>query len=453
MQKTPELSQAGKPITDQAVCAQIGISSGIIRYPRVKEFVGQFVDYAQQQQRQAMKREQALLKEVSDGVKDLKENKQPVTYSAISKKIGIDSSIWLPYAQVRAFVDQHLDSQYLRIKQERDRREEVLISRVEEALCQLETASIAVTIKSVANSLGVSSQSLKIYPRVKALIEQRRSRPYTGGGQPKRSEEQVFSEVQRTIALLTERNASVTYAAIIREMGGISIQALSTNPKVRMLVDEHLQLHHLYQLQQFARREEQLLCQVKDAITKLETQGKPFTQRDLCEMVGMSRSGLRKYPRVKALLEQKVTRYHVYQRRRVQLEEEELTQRVKEAIIDLSDRKEHITPDKVARKMKISTEVLTHSPQVVVLLEQCGYKKRKPRAERVEELLDLVRVRYQHMQGQWSTYNIFEIKPHSGCTLRCTQSLSRGENIDENKQSLRTSNNVRNVVSWRERKN
>ena len=66
-------------------------------------------------------------------------------------------------------------------------------------------------------------------------------------------------------------------------------------------------------------------------------------------------------------------------------------QRVKEAIIDLTDRGEHITPSKVARKVKISREVLMQYPQVVFLLEQGGYKKRKPRSEREEELLDLVR--------------------------------------------------------------
>jgi hypothetical protein len=71
------------------------------------------------------------------------------------------------------------------------------------------------------------------------------------------------------------------------------------------------------------------------AITESEAMGKPVTQSDLCEMVGKTRSALRRYPRVNALLEQKISRHHVYQRRRVQPAEEELVQRVKEAIIDL----------------------------------------------------------------------------------------------------------------------
>ncbi len=247
------------------------------------------------------------------------------------------------------------------------------------------------TFESVGRLIGVDPKTLKIHPRVNALIEQHKSPPRSRGGQARRSEEEVLSEVQRVIPLLTERNASVTYVAIAREMGGITAQTLRTYPKVRMLVDEHLQSHHLYQVQQFAFREEQLLCRMEVAITELETLGKPFTQRELCEKVGKSRSTLRQYPRVNALLEQKVTRYHVYQRRRGQPAEEDLVQRVKEAIIDLTDRGEHITPRKVARKVKIYRDVLMQYPQVVVLLEQGGYKKRKPRSEREEELLDLVR--------------------------------------------------------------
>jgi transcriptional regulator with XRE-family HTH domain len=207
----------------------------------------------------------------------------------------------------------------------------------------------------------------------------------------RRSEEEVFSDVQRVIPLLIEGGMSVNYKAIAREMGGITAQTLQTYPKVRMLVDEHLQSYHLYQLQQFALREEQLLRRMEAAIAELEVLGKPLTQSELCEMVGKSRSAIRQYPRVNALLEQKATLYHVYQRRRDQPEEEELVQRVKEAIIDLSDRRERIRPDKVARKVKISTEVLMQYPQVVVLLEQHGYQKRKRRSEREEELLNLVK--------------------------------------------------------------
>jgi len=174
-------------------------------------------------------------------------------------------------------------------------------------------------------------------------------------------------------------------------MGGISDQTLPTYPKVRRLVDEHLRSYHRYRLQEFALREEQLLRQMKAAITELEARGKPFTQNELCEMVGTSRSNLRKYPHVKALLKQKITLHHIYQRRRVQPAEEELVQRVKEAFIDLADHGEHITLVKVARKVKITEEVLLQYPQVLLFLEQHGSQKRKPRSERAEELLNLVK--------------------------------------------------------------
>jgi len=292
---------------------------------------------------------------------------------------------------VRAFVDQHLVSRYLHALKEREQREEVLIPRAEEAMNQLEAAGTSVTFQSVGKLLEVVPHTLKVSPRVNTLIAQRKSPLQTRSGQARRSEEEVVSAVQRIIPLLTERTKRVNYTAIAREMGDISDQTLRTYPKVRILVDEHLQSYQRYQLQQFALREEQLLRQVEASITALEARGKPFTQNDLCEMVGKSRSTLRWYPRVNTLLQQKLTRHHVYQRRRAQPTEEELMQRVKVALMDLSDHGEHITPGKIAQKVKISQEVLLQYPQVVMLLGQYGYQKRKPRSERVEELLNLVK--------------------------------------------------------------
>ena len=259
-QAVQELTQAGKPITHLAVSSLLGIPpSAIILYPRVKKFLGQFVDYALQQQLQTEELEQAFLEKVRTGVMDLIDHQLPVTYRAISQKIGISPSSWLAYSKVRAFVEQYLDSRYLRTLKEREQREEVLIPRVEEALSQLEASGKSVSFGSVGELLGVDPSMLKIYPQVNELIEQRKSPLRSRGGHARRSEEEVLSEVQSIIALLTERNASVNYEAIAREMGGISAQTLQTYPKVRMLVDEHLRSYHLYQLQQFALREEQLL--------------------------------------------------------------------------------------------------------------------------------------------------------------------------------------------------
>lgn len=391
-QAIQELSQSGKPITHQAVSSFLGITPwDIVLYPQVKKYIGQFVDYAQQQQRHARECEQALLEKVRAGVMDLGEHHQPVTYNAISKKIGINHATWWPYAQVRAFVEQHLDSRYLRTLKEREKREEVLISRLEGAFSQLETAGKPVSFSSIARLLEVSRRALMNYPRVQAFIEQRKGPPRARGGRARRSEEEVASDVQRHITFLTERNARVNYTTIAREMGGISAQTLGTYPKVRMLVDEYLLSDHLIQLHQFALREEQLLSMVEAAIREIEALGKPFSQRDLLEKVGQNRTTLRSYPRVNAFIEQKITRHHVYQQRRKEPEEEELLQRVREAIIDLAGCSEHVTLTKVARKVHYSPKVLMQYPQVALLVEQSRYKRRERRIEREKVMLNLIK--------------------------------------------------------------
>ena len=56
------------------------------------------------------------------------------------------------------------------------------------------------------------------YPRVQGFIVQRIGPPRVRGGQARRSEEEVMSDVQRTITLLIARNARVNYTSIAREI-------------------------------------------------------------------------------------------------------------------------------------------------------------------------------------------------------------------------------------------
>jgi TniQ len=100
-----QLEMSGQRLTIKAICAKTGISKiGLYKYDRVKTFLGHFVDYTLQQQRRTEECEQALLEKVRTGIMDLEDHQQPITYNAISQKIGISSSVWLAYAQVRAFV-------------------------------------------------------------------------------------------------------------------------------------------------------------------------------------------------------------------------------------------------------------------------------------------------------------------------------------------------------------
>ena len=110
------------------------------------------------QRRHTEECEEALLEKVRIGVMELEDLQQPVTYKAISQKIGIHPSVWLPYARVRAFIQQHLDLRYLPAIREREQQEELLLPRVEEAFCRLELAGEPVTFKGVGKVLGIGRQ-------------------------------------------------------------------------------------------------------------------------------------------------------------------------------------------------------------------------------------------------------------------------------------------------------
>ncbi len=384
------LAGAREPITHQSVSSRIGIPpSTIILYPRVKTFLQQHVDYSVQQRRRTEERERALLEEVRAAVLDLKARQQSITYAAVSNSIGIHYAAWSVYAQVRAFVDQHLDSKYLDRVKRQEEREEALLPRTEEAVQHLELVGKPVTFQAVGKFLGIDPETLKSYPRVSELIKQRKGNAHFRGRQAGRSEEEVLVEAQKAIQELVKRGQSITYSSVARAIG-MGRSTLSTYPQVKVLLDEHLQSYHLYQHQQFALREEGLLSQVETAIAGLEALGLPVTQRAICERVGRERSILRRYPRVKALVEQKASLYHVYQRRSAQPTEEDLLQRVEEAAAELVSLGEAATRAAVVRRVKISPTVMMHYPRVVALLEQYGYKKRPQSSACAEEFFSRV---------------------------------------------------------------
>jgi uncharacterized membrane protein len=226
--------------------------------------------------------------------------------------------------------------------------------------------------------------TLKSYPRVNALIEQRKSSIRFRGRRTGRSEAEVLIEVQRIIPLLIERDQCVNRTTVAREIG-ISHTTLSTYPSVKALLDEHLQSYRLYQQQLFTRCEGRLFGQVEAAIAELEARSQPVTQRAICKMVGKSRSTLKLYPRISELFVQKATRYHMIQRLRTQPTEEELVRKVEKAIVDFVSQGEPITRTRVSRTVGISPEVLMQYPQVIVLLEQYEDMKREQASVREEE--------------------------------------------------------------------
>jgi Family of unknown function (DUF6262) len=343
-----------------------------------------YVDYALQQRKHTEACEQNLFEKVRVAVRDLREQNQPITYTAISQSIGISSTAWLVYPQVRVFVEQHLDSIYLRTVEEKGRREESLLARVEEALGKLELAENAVTFQAVAKLLGMGPATLKSYPRVNALIEQRKSSWCFRGRRAGRSEAEVLIEVQRIVPILIEGGKCVNYTTVAREIG-MDRTTLITYPGVKALLDGHMQSYRLYQQQRFVQCEEQLLGQVEAAIAELEAHAEPVTQRAICKMVGKSRSTLKLYPRISALFVRKATRYHMIQRLRTQPTEEELVRKVEEAIVDLSSARRPITQSALGRMIRIRPAVFMQYPQVVVLLEQYEVKKRPQASVREEE--------------------------------------------------------------------
>ncbi len=92
-----------------------------------------------------------------------------------------------------------------------------------------------------------------------------------------------------------------------------------------------------------------------------------LTQTSICRAIGITIEGLKKYPRVKALLEKYIVRK---QKREKLLCEDELLERVEKAIRSLMKLNKNATLIAISKEVGISLSELRAYPRVKTLLEQ-----------------------------------------------------------------------------------
>jgi len=131
------------------------------------------------------------------------------------------------------------------------------------------------------------------------------------------------------------------------------------------------------------QREEEVLQHVEQAIAHLKTEGRRVTQRQICEVVGMSHRALTIYPRVKAKLRQ-VTESRGYGRR----DEESVLKEVQQALLQLESEGKPLTRQNICAQLRISTWYLYHHPRLKALLPQ--QKVRHVKMRPLRDLLGLV---------------------------------------------------------------
>jgi len=117
----------------------------------------------------------------------------------------------------------------------------------------------------------------------------------------------------------------------ISKITGITRFRLKSFPQVKAILKQPLlNVQSDRKKRRDARRNE--ICErVQKAIKDLEAIEAPVTQKAICEIVGMTLTGLKYYPEIKELIEQYMIQ-HYYIEKRINFKENELLIRVKETI-------------------------------------------------------------------------------------------------------------------------
>src|SRR5947208_2202590 len=118
--------------------------------------------------------------------------------------------------------------------------------------------------------------------------------------QASEKESSLIVHVETAMKQLEALGHPVTQTAISR-MLRVPRHKFGMYPRIRTLFEQRADQYHHYQTK---HREDELLIKVEEALRQLERLRMPLTQKNICAIVGKSPDALRRYPRVKDLLQQ-----------------------------------------------------------------------------------------------------------------------------------------------------
>lgn len=302
-----DLAANDEPVTQQSVSQRVGRSvRGLRMYPRVKTILEQVVAEGKRLSReQAAQREQALVEEVEAAIERLRAAGQPVNQNAICRAVGLMTLASLKrYPRVRAILEER-GTDYCHPNQiPRLKREDELVEAVQSAIHQLKVGEQAVTQEAIARTVGMSVTGLKWYPRIRLILKQVIRHAYRPPRRVNQVREQaLLARVQDAVQQLEGRGQPVAQREIA-EWAGTPLTTLRMYPAVRLFLSEVTQRQRGLRAIKTRQREEELLAQVQQAAQILKESGQPLTRRMIAEAMGMSPGGLKRYPRVQALLDQ-----------------------------------------------------------------------------------------------------------------------------------------------------
>jgi transcriptional regulator with XRE-family HTH domain len=309
-QAIQRLNVLGVPVTQRALSKESGIARNRFgSSPRVKILLKETLSNVRaQQEKQRELRQEEIFERVRVAITQLESLGMPVTRRAIADLVGMSTPVLSYYPKVRALVDLHTGKQQPAGGLPSPREDE-LVSKVVGAIAQLQLLGQPITRRAICKIVGVKVSVLLTYPRVNALLMQVTSIYHEDRRRAEQailSEDELVAKVEKAVEQLESLGKSVTQRAV-SAMIGIPASSLYYYPKVIAFIKGVIKDKRRQSLiVQMQLREEELVKKVGEAIENLRASGRAVSVRAIVKEVQLSEGALKRYPRVKMILDQVV---------------------------------------------------------------------------------------------------------------------------------------------------
>lgn len=230
------LQQQGRRITYQAIADQIGLSPTTLkRYLKLHPLLTQVKQtYYQQQQRSAPAPTPPgpptnLVEQVREAIATLQAQEQPVTQAVLSRLLKWPST-WFSRHPALAWVAEtcRQDAQI-----HRQRREQVLVEQVQQAMTTLATQGQLLTQPAISRLVGLDISTLRHYPQVRRLLQQALLfNQAQHRQQAQLREQQLLNRLNQAVAERQAQSARLTKRALSFQLG-LSVSALERYPRLK----------------------------------------------------------------------------------------------------------------------------------------------------------------------------------------------------------------------------
>lgn len=290
-----ELCAARQPVTKVAVARLIGVTPSALNYhPQVRLLIEQ--NGSHQPKPPPVDIEERL----HGAVQMLLAQERRLTFKAICEFAGVNWVNLRHYPQAEWIREQ--------CRQDRRRREDRhrlrVTARVQQAIGDLQKQNAPISQRAVCQVTGLPMAIFSRFPELseqvavarKLYLQQRRVH----------RQRALLEQVEQAVAALIDQSVPFTRCDVYRQ-AGVPITTTRAYPEVESRVQQSVKERRAKERQERRKKREQALIeQIERAIAQLQLQERPVTQKAICQMVGMARPAIRKYPRVQAILDRVV---------------------------------------------------------------------------------------------------------------------------------------------------